>query len=88
MKALGASDVVEPDIFDCDTQIEGILLASDGLTNMVDFSKIEDVLNTNIEIEEKIVNLINKANNSGGTDNISVAYLEKEKEESGGESDN
>ena len=89
MKALGASDVIEPDIFDCDTNIDGILLASDGLTNMLDFSKIEDVLNSSLEIEEKIVNLINKANNLGGTDNISVAYLEiNEKEESGGESDN
>ena len=40
-----------------------------------------------MEIEEKIVSLIQKANNEGGTDNISVAYLEiKEKE--GVESDN
>ena len=87
MKALGASDLIEADIFDCDTNINGILLASDGLTNLLDTSKIEDVLNENIEIEEKIVNLIRKANNEGGTDNISVAYLEI-KEESGGESDN
>ncbi len=85
MKALGASDVVEPDIFDCDTNVDGILLASDGLTNMLDFSKIEDVLNSNLEIEEKIVSLIEKANHLGGIDNISIAYLEKE--ESGGESD-
>ena len=43
-------------------------------------SKIEDVINSSYEIEEKIVNLIQKANNLGGTDNISVAYLEKEEE--------
>ena len=85
MKALGASEVVEADIFDCDTNISGILLASDGLTNLLDASKIEDVLNSNLEIEEKIVSLIRKANNEGGTDNISIAYIEKE--ESGGESD-
>lgn len=88
MKALGASDNVEADIFDCDTDVSGILLASDGLTNLLDTSKIEDVINSNMEIEEKIVSLITKANNEGGTDNISVAYLEiEEKEESGGESD-
>ena len=85
MKALGASEVVEADIFDCDTNISAIILASDGLTNLVDPSKIEDVLNSKMEIEEKIVNLITKANNEGGTDNISIAYLERE--ESGEESD-
>ena len=88
MKALGSSDVIEADIFDCDMNISGIFLASDGLTNLLDTSKIEDVLNSSQEIEEKIVTLIRKANNEGGTDNISVAYLEiEEKEESGGESD-
>ena len=87
MKALGASDVVEPDVFDCDLDVSSILLASDGLTNLLDASKIENVLNSKEEIEEKIVDLIQKANNEGGTDNISVAYLEI-KEESGGESDN
>ncbi len=88
MKALGSSDTVEADIFDCDTNISGILLASDGLTNLLDTSKIEDVINSSLEIEEKIVSLITKANNAGGTDNISVAYLEiDEKEESGEDSD-
>ena len=80
MKALGASSEIEADIFDCDTNIEGILLTSDGLTNMLDTCKIEDVINSQEEIEEKIVNLIQKANNLGGMDNISVAYLEKEEE--------
>ena len=53
MKALGANDPIDIDIFDCDMNISEILLCSDGLTNM----------------------LIRKANNRGGTDNISVAYL-------------
>ena len=78
MKALGASPLVDADIFDCNTNISGILLASDGLTNMMEDCKIEDVINSQDEIEEKIVSLIQKANNLGGTDNISVAYLEKE----------
>ncbi len=80
MKALGASQNVEADIFECSVDIDGILLASDGLTNMLEISKIEDVINSKEEIEEKIVNLIQKANNNGGLDNISVAYLEKDKE--------
>ena len=88
MKAIGASEKIEADIFDCDMDIDGILLSSDGLTNMLDFSKIEDVLNSKMEIEEKIVELITKANNAGGTDNISVAYLDFEKEKEGVEYDN
>ena len=80
MKALGASQVVEADIFECVTDIDGILLASDGLTNMLEISKIESVLNSSEEIEEKIVELIRKANNNGGIDNISVAFLENDKE--------
>lgn len=80
MKALGASPSVDADIFDCDTNISGVFLASDGLTNMLEDCKIEDVINSQDEIEEKIVGLIQKANNLGGLDNISIAYLEKEKE--------
>lgn len=80
MRALGAGKDIEPDIFDCDTSVSGILLASDGLTNMLEISKIEDVINSREDIEDRIVSLIQKANNLGGLDNISVAYLEKEEE--------
>lgn len=79
MKALGANLEVETDIFDCDTNIDGIMLCSDGLTNMLPFDQIEKVLDSDLEIEEKIVKLIHKCNNRGGLDNISIAYLEKEK---------
>ena len=36
---------------------------------------IEKVLNSDGDIEDKVIKLIRKANNRGGTDNISVAYL-------------
>ncbi len=75
MKALGASEKVELDIFAVETDIEGILLCSDGLTNMLTNEQIEKVLEDNLEIEEKIIKLIRKSNARGGTDNISVAYL-------------
>lgn len=80
MRALGANMTVEMDIFDVETDIEGILLCSDGLTNMLDEKQIELVINENLDIDAKLQKLINKANNRGGTDNISVAYLEKENE--------
>jgi len=75
MKALGANDPIEVDVFDCDMNISEILLCSDGLTNMLDKEQIEKVLLEELTIEEKVHKLINKANNRGGTDNISICYL-------------
>ena len=75
MKALGASDPIDIDIFDCDLNISSILLSSDGLTNMLDNKQIEEVLLSDSEIEDKVIKLIRKCNNRGGTDNISIAYL-------------
>ncbi len=78
MKALGAAEKCEMDIFDVDLASEGILLCSDGLTNMLSDEQIEKVLNDDsLEIEEKVSKLIRKCNARGGTDNISVAYLYK-----------
>ena len=43
MKALGANEKVDIDIFDCDMNIDEILLSSDGLTNMLEPNQIEGV---------------------------------------------
>lgn len=78
MKALGAIDPVELDIFDIDMSIDGIMLCSDGLTNMLTDEQIERVLNDDeLDIEDKLIKLIRKCNNRGGTDNISIAYLNR-----------
>ena len=76
MKALGANNPIDIDIFDCDMDISSILLCSDGLTSMLDEEQIEKVLLSELEIEDKVIKLIRKSNNRGGTDNISIAYLE------------
>ena len=78
MRALGANNPIEIDIFDVDISVRGILLCSDGLTNMLTFEQIEKVLNSKDSIEEKIIRLIRKGNGRGGTDNISIAYLVSE----------
>ncbi len=78
MRALGANISVEMDVFDVERDVSAILLCSDGLTNMLDDTQIENVLNSDIDIDAKVQKLIDKANNRGGTDNISVAYLQKE----------
>ena len=77
MKALGATTTVEMDVFDVETDVEGILLCSDGLTNMLDDEQIMKVLNEDHGIQDKLAKLISKSNNRGGTDNISIAYLTK-----------
>ena len=79
MKALGSNEKIELDIFDVDMSAEGILLCSDGLTNMLTTEQIEKVLNDEeLDIEEKVIKLIRKCNARGGQDNISIAYLVKE----------
>ena len=80
MKALGASLDIDVDIFDCDMDITEILLSSDGLTGMLDREQIEKVLLGEGSVEDKVIKLIQKANNRGGTDNISVAYLVRDEE--------
>lgn len=82
MNALGINDPIEIDVFDCNMDVNDILLCSDGLTTMISEEQIEKVLlEDSITTEEKVVKLIKKANNRGGNDNISVAYLKKDNEE-------
>lgn len=77
MRALGATTTVEMDIFDVEVDVDGVLLCSDGLTNMLNEEQINRVLNENSTLEEKLKKLILKCNNRGGTDNISIACLMK-----------
>ena len=77
MRALGTNMSVEMDIFDVETDVDGILLCSDGLTNMLKDDQITKVLLEETPVENKVKKLIIKCNNRGGTDNISIAYLEK-----------
>ena len=78
-KALGSEAKVELDLVDVDMGAEGILLCSDGLTNMLTDDQIEKVItDPELEIEEKVIKLIRKCNARGGTDNISIAYLVRE----------
>ena len=80
MRALGANNPAEVDIFDVDTDIDGILLCSDGLTTMLNNDQIEKVLTSEAPLEEKVAKLIRKSNIRAGTDNISIACLMLDKE--------
>ena len=78
MRALGANTTVEMDIFDVETDVDGIFLCSDGLTNMLNDEQIITVLNEDMLLEDKVKKLIIKSNNRGGNDNISIACLLKD----------
>ena len=78
MRALGANNPIDIDIFDVESDVDGVLLCSDGLTNMLTDEQIEKVLKEEKDIEGALDKLIRKSNARGGNDNISVAYLKKE----------
>ena len=80
MRALGVEtpSPIEIDIFDVEKTTDGILLCSDGLTNMLTDEQIERVLFEEKNASDAVIKLIKKANARGGNDNISVAYLKKE----------
>lgn len=78
MRALGANNPIDIDIFDVDIKNDGILLCSDGLTNMITEEQIERVLSEEATAKDAVEKLIRKANARGGNDNISIAYLKRE----------
>lgn len=79
MKALGCADNIEPDIT-AKGFLPGdiILMCSDGLTNMLKEEEIYNIINESIE--EACDKLIERANELGGYDNISVIVVGKEEE--------
>ncbi len=79
MKALGATDKCEMDMFEVETDVDAIMLCSDGLTNMLSQEQIERVLNEEeLSVDNKLIKLVKKANVRGGLDNISIAFIDKE----------
>ncbi len=75
MRALGTYSSIEVDVYEVSRDIKGILLCSDGLTNMLLLDEIDSIVYSNLSIENKVKELINQANYRGGHDNISVALL-------------
>ena len=74
MKALGCSTYVEPDLMVKNFIKDDILImASDGLTNLVSKEDIYREAKKNIDIATR--ELISKANENGGLDNITVLII-------------
>ena len=77
-RALGAEKTVDVDFFDLKLEPGNtILMCSDGLSNMVEDRKMEEILtNPDKDITWKGDTLIREANQNGGKDNIAVILIE------------
>lgn len=77
-KAVGTGIIIEPDIGSFKLKKgDIILLCSDGLTNMLTNEQIVDILNKYKDDLDKVVaELLEKANDAGGNDNISIICLQ------------
>ena len=76
-RAVGADETVRTDFFSVRLK-EGdlILMCTDGLTNMLEDEEIRMVLDGARDIVEKAQELVRRANENGGRDNISVILIE------------
>ena len=77
-RALGAEETVDIDFFDMKLEPGStILMCSDGLSNMVEDKKMEEIiLNPDEDIVWKGKTLVQEANQNGGKDNIAIILIE------------
>ena len=76
-RAVGAESTVKTDFFHVALK-EGdlVLMCTDGLTNMLEDEEIRMILNGARDIVEKAEELVRRANDNGGKDNISVILID------------
>ncbi len=78
VRAVGAEPKIKIDYFDLTLKKDDyILFCSDGLTNMLTNQQIMDIVKEEgLDIEQKVNKLIEKANEAGGKDNITVILIQ------------
>ena len=75
-RVLGIGEDPEVDIFDLDVSAgDSILLASDGLFNEVDHQVLATILSNEDNLDEAAGRLVERANQNGGKDNITVVIV-------------
>ncbi|MDD5939470.1 MAG: Stp1/IreP family PP2C-type Ser/Thr phosphatase [Lachnospiraceae bacterium] len=76
-RAVGAEDYIDIDFFTSDLHRGDIvLMCSDGLTNMVEEGDILSIIKGPGTLQERASRLVQKANENGGLDNISVILVD------------
>ena len=76
-RAVGATEYVNVDFFEVSLKPGDIvLMCTDGLTNMMEDSAIHEILLKKTSLEMKAKELVDGANDNGGSDNIAVVLIE------------
>ena len=76
IKALGAEEWVDPDFFQVDLKVDDVLLCcSDGLYDELTSEEIAEVIERYDNMSELAKELIDRANDHGGRDNITIICL-------------
>jgi protein phosphatase len=76
-RCVGANDSVEPDLFSGEVLPGDVfLVASDGLTGMVDDKRLQQLLSSNAAPRRVVDALIAEANGRGGLDNITAILVQ------------
>lgn len=87
-RCVGASPEVEPDIYEGEVKVGDLfLVASDGLTGMVDDRRLQILLMSRAAPERKVHALIAEANGRGGLDNITAIVVQVAPDEAPGARD-
>lgn len=76
-RCVGASEAVEPDVYDGEVMAGDVfLVASDGLTGMVDDRRLQQLLVSRASPARVVDALIAEANSRGGLDNITAVIVQ------------
>ena len=76
-RAIGATEDVTADMFEVEIQQdEQILMCTDGLTNMVEDEEVLAIVRGREDLVERVEKLVERANENGGKDNITVIMIE------------
>jgi PPM family protein phosphatase len=76
-RCVGAGEHVEPDVYGGEVKAGDLfLVASDGLTGMVDDRRLRDLLTTRLPPDRLVDTLITEANGRGGLDNITAIVVQ------------
>jgi len=76
-RCVGAGNDVEPDIYRGEANAGDLfLVASDGLTGMVDDRRLAQLLGSRADPDRKVQSLIAEANGRGGLDNITAIIVQ------------
>src|SRR5438128_2223070 len=83
-RCVGASPEVQPDVYQGEVRLGDLfLVASDGLTGMVDDRRLQMLLMSRAEPDRKVHALISEANGRGGLDNITAIVVQVAAEDDG-----